>query len=384
MTEFAIIGGGIAGLATAIGLQSLQRDFMLFEQSKMIKGIGAGFGLAANAMQALDYLGLKKDIEAIGHHLPSYNILDQNGHLLLEPNTQSLQQRYHQGNFAIHRADLHHYLQTQIPKDNIELERRAIRFEEHQHHITIHFQDGYQHDCRYLLIADGVKSLLRQQLLPQSLPRHAGYTCWRAVINNDIQLKRGSETWGKDGRFGLTPLVDNRLFWYACINSKPNNSILKNYTVTDLIDCFKDYHPIIKQVLEKTNQEDLIWGDILDIKPLKHFAFNHVLLLGDAAHATTPNMGQGACQALEDVAVLIDELKDKKEVKKAFLCFEKRRLDRTKYIIDTSRWIGSVAQWDNPWLIQLRNFILKHTPSRWTQNSLNKLLQVNFMELNNK
>lgn len=383
ITEFAIIGGGVAGLAAAIGLQSINSDFVLFEQSELLKGIGAGFGLAANAMQALDYLGLKEDIQKIGQHVRSYNILDQHGNILLAPDTDSLQQQYNQDNFTIHRADLHEYLLSKIPQEKVILKKRAVKFEKKSDYITIHFEDSQQHNCRYLIIADGIKSPLRQQLLPQSTPRYSGYTCWRATIDNSIiQLDKGSETWGKSGRFGLTPLVNNRIYWYACVNSTPNNATFKNYTIEDLAKHFKDYHPIIPEVLRHTRNEDLIWNDIIDIKPLKHLAYDNILLIGDAGHATTPNMGQGACQALEDVAVLIDELKRKHEVKKAFISFEKRRLARTKYITDTSKFIGEVAQWDNPLLIATRNFILKHSPSKWSQRSLEKLLKVNFMELN--
>lgn len=383
MTDITIIGGGVAGLTAAIGLQSIDSDFILFEQSELLKGIGAGFGLAANAIQALDYLGLKKDIEKLGHKIQSYNILDQHGKILLAPDTQSLHQQYNQSNFAIHRADLHDYLYAQIPKEKVILKKRAIRFEQNTEKITIHFEDGGQHTSRYLIIADGVKSPLRQQLLPTSIPRYAGYTCWRATINNNtINIDQGSETWGNNGRFGLTPLIGNRIYWYACINSKANNRKFKNYTIQDLQTHFKDYHAIIPQVLEYTKDEDIIWNDIIDIKPLKHLAYDNILLIGDAGHATTPNMGQGACQALEDVAVLMDELKQTQDIKKAFLSFERRRLQRTKYITRTSKFIGKVAQWDNPILITLRNFILKHSPSKWSQHSLEKLLKVNFMELN--
>src|SRR5690606_28595828 len=110
-----------------------------------------------------------------------------------------------------------------------------------------------------------------------------------------------------------------------------------------------------------------------DIKPLKNFAFNQILLMGDAAHATTPNMGQGACQALEDVAILIQEIKQQKDITKAFTNFEQRRLARTRYITKTSKIIGEVGQWDNNMLIFLRNSLLKTIPSKWNQRSLNKL-----------
>lgn len=384
-SEFAIIGGGVAGLSAAIGLQSIGKEFTLFEQSSLLKGIGAGFGLAANAMQALDYLGIKDDVEKIGQHVSNYNILDQYGNILLAPNTEALSEHYQQDNFTIHRADLHEYLLSKIPSDKVILNNRAIRFDQNKGSICIYFEDGSQHVCKYLIIADGVKSPLRQQLLPSSTARYSGYTCWRATIDNtEIKLDKGSETWGKNGRFGMTPLIRNRIYWYACVNSKPNNEKYKNYTLNDLKNHFGKYHAPIPQILEGTKNKDLIWNDIIDIKPLKHLAYDNILLIGDAGHATTPNMGQGACQALEDVAVLIDELKSKSNVQDAFKSLEKRRLSRTKYITDTSKFIGEVAQWENPMMIFLRNSILKILPTKLAQRNLNKLLSVNFMEINNK
>lgn len=382
-TEFAIIGGGVAGLSAAIGLQSINSEFILFEQSTLLKGIGAGFGLAANAMQALAHLGLKDEVEKIGHHVSNYNILNQKGSILVAPNTNALRDQYKQENFTIHRADLHEYLLSKIDQKKVILNKRAVRFEEQNNHIVLHFEDGTQHTCKYLIIADGVKSPLRQQIIPQSIPRYSGYTCWRATIDNsEIKLNTGSETWGQAGRFGMTPLVGNRIYWYACVNSTKDNPIFKNYTIEDIRKHFQDYHQPIPTILAHTKHDDLIWNDIIDIKPLKNLAYNNILLIGDAGHATTPNLGQGACQALEDVAVLIDELKEKNNVTEAFRSFEKRRLARTKYITDTSKFIGEVAQWENPFMISLRNTILKNIPQRLAQRNLNKLLSVNFMEIN--
>lgn len=382
-TEFAIVGGGVAGLSAAIALQSIGSEFTLFEQSRLLKGIGAGFGLAANAMHALDLLGLKDEVEKLGHHVSTYNILDHKGNILIAPDTKALSNKYNQSNFTVHRADLHAYLRTKIHPSAIVLNKRAIGFQQDDCGISLYFDDGTEHRCTYLIIADGVKSPLRQQLIPSSSPRYAGYTCWRATIDNsEIQLDKGSETWGKAGRFGMTPLVGNRIYWYACVNSSENNPTFKNYTIIDLQHYFHGYHHPIPQILEHTKNEDLIWNDIIDIKPLKNLAYGNVLLIGDAAHATTPNMGQGACQAFEDAAVLMDELKTNNDIPFAFKSFEKRRLARTKYITDTSKSIGEAAQWDNTALIFLRNTILKNLPSHLMQRNLNKLLSVDFMEIN--
>ena len=381
-SEFVIIGGGVAGLTAAIALQQLNREFAIFEQTKVLKGIGAGFGLAANAMQAFNLLGIKEGVEKIGFYTSSFNILDHKGNILLAPDTQQLQQKYNQDNFTVHRADLHAHLIHLVNENNLHLGKKALSFEQIGGVIKIHFDDGTHHTAKYLLIADGVKSPLRQQLLPHSTPRYSGYTCWRATIDNSsIQLKKGTETWGPKGRFGMTPLVGNRIYWYACVNSPANNPLYKQFTIADLQNHFADYHHPIPTILAETEDTDLIWNDIIDIKPLQHLAYGNILLLGDAGHATTPNLGQGACQAIEDVAVLVDELKHNKSTIEAFQSFERRRLSRTKYITDTSKRIGEVAQWENPFLIGIRNSIMKVMPSKLAQSNLNKLLSVDFMKI---
>lgn len=384
MQRFAIIGGGIAGLTTAIGLSQIGIQADIYEAATELKGIGAGFGLAANAMQALSTLGLQAEVLQLGHLLPDYNILDQRGDVLISPDTARLSRQYRQSNFAIHRADLHQFLLSKIPSTQLHLGKRAIRLKQNANGSTVTFEDGSSIDAEYFIIADGVKSSLRQQLDPTSTPRYSGYTCWRGTLDNThIQLKKGTETWGARGRFGMTPLANNCIYWYACVNTEANSTVHKNWSIHDLYLHFAAYHASIPEIILSTQEERLIWNDIIDIKPLKKFAFGSILLIGDAAHATTPNMGQGACQALEDAAVLVDELKKEKNIQMAFLNFEKRRLKRTRYITETSWMIGKVAQWENPFLVKTRNILMKNLPYRLQQYKLNKLLNVDFMSINN-
>jgi len=385
MPRFAIIGGGIAGLTTAIGLSQIGIEADIYESAVVLKGIGAGFGLAANAMQALSHFGLQEEVLQLGHLLPDYNILDQWGGVLVSPDTARLSERYSQSNFAIHRADLHQFLLSKIDNDRLHLGKRAIGLTQNEEINTVTFEDGNTIEIDYLIVADGVKSPLRQLLNPDAKPRYSGYTCWRGTLDNTyIQLKKGTETWGARGRFGMTPLVNNCIYWYACINAKANDAVYKNWTTADLQLHFADYHAPIARIIQETKPEHLIWNDIIDIKPLSRFAFDSILLIGDAAHATTPNMGQGACQALEDAAVLIDELKNEKNTRIAFHNFEKRRLTRTRYITETSWNIGKVAQWENPILVKVRNVLMKNLPNNLQQRKLNKLLNVDFMDINNK
>lgn len=375
-----VLGGGIAGLTAAIALRQLGFAPLLYEGAGQIRGIGAGFGLASNAMRALDWLGIAKEVMPLGHMLGSFEICDQNGKTLMGMDTERLKQRYQAENFAIHRADLHRYLLSKVPAGSVFLAKRGLRIAQSKEGVEVFFADGSSVKGDYLLVADGVHSAIRQQLLPASKVRYAGYTCWRAVVDNKlVGLQKGIETWGKQGRVGMTPLMGDRLYWYICVNASRNDPHYRQFEVKDLHQRFAHYHDPIPQAIAATEQGALIWNDIVDIKPIKRYAFGRVLLMGDAAHATTPNMGQGACQAIEDAVVLADTLKPGLSMESAFVRFEQRRLQRTHYITNTSRRAGWLAQLDNALLIALRNGILAALPPHLAQYSLRHLYETDFM-----
>src|SRR5690554_5045470 len=122
---------------------------------------------------------------------------------------------------------------------------------------------------------------------------------------------------------------------------------MEQFRVEDLFRHFKNFHSPIPDIISITKDQDLIWNDISDLKPLKHYAFGKIVLIGDAAHATTPNLGQGACMAIEDAVILASEMRKNSNYEDAFKNFEKRRLKRTHYIIKNSRLLGRIAHFDN-------------------------------------
>jgi 2-polyprenyl-6-methoxyphenol hydroxylase-like FAD-dependent oxidoreductase len=154
------------------------------------------------------------------------------------------------------------------------------------------------------------------------------------------------------------------VYWFACINSaKARNPYYRAFRLADLQRHFADYHSPIPELLALTTDEQVIWGDILDLKPLKRFHFGRVLLLGDAAHATTPNMGQGAGQAVEDAAVLASCLAQAPSIEAAFQAFDHQRRPRTTRIVQQSWQLGKVAQIQQPWLVSLRNAVMRRVPA---------------------
>ena len=377
--KVAIIGGGIAGLTTAIALQQIGVTCTIYESAPDVKPLGAGIVLAANAMKALEKLNLSERVLAKGRLLNAFSILDQQGKIITKTNSPAVREKYGADNFAIHRADLHELLRSELTQANLRTNKQFTFFEKEEATIRLYFKDGSSEEVDYLLACDGIHSMVRKQLLPEANPRYAGYTCWRAVVNMPhLSLTEATETWGTEGRFGIVPLTAGRIYFFACLPAAANNPVTKNYQVADLLRHFHNFHSPVPDILHHTRNEQLIWNNICDLKPLKHFAFGNILLLGDAAHATTPNMGQGACQAIEDAVILATEWKQNTLVEHTFRNFEKKRLKRTSYITVQSRRIGQMAHVQNRYLAAIRNFCLRHTPDRLKEQSLKKLLDVEF------
>jgi 2-polyprenyl-6-methoxyphenol hydroxylase-like FAD-dependent oxidoreductase len=377
--RFTIIGGGIAGLTTAIALRQIGLQPTVYEAAPTIKTLGAGLGLAANAVKAFGKLGIAEPILNAGRLLDAFIIQDQDGYTITHTDSRAISQRYGIDNFTIHRAALHRELLQQIGDTPVVTSKRAIRVSKPEGPIVVHFDDGTEQATDHLIVADGIHSAIRQQLIPDSEPRYAGYTCWRSVIDSrGLNLSEATETWGPNGRIGLVPLANNALYWFACINAQPNDPRMRQFTTADLSKLFGDYHAPVPEVLARSTNEELLWNDVYDVKPLPRYAFENIVLIGDAAHATTPNMGQGACQAIEDAVVLADELKGSGSVADAFKRFEQRRLKRTHYITDNSWRIGQIAQTQSPVFAWLRNRVLRLLPPSVNEHQLKRVYDVDF------
>lgn len=376
---FVIVGGGIAGLTTAIALKKVGIQALVIESAPRIEAVGAGISLAANAMQALQHIGVSLPVIKAGRQLNTFSILEPSGKTITRNTTHALDAEFGITNFTIHRAQLHAILCEQLHPEQILLGKRCLSFIQNSEGYTLNFEDGSEIKAKYLLIADGIRSRLRKQLLPESTLRYAGCGSWRGVVNQTEKMpSEASETWGPKGRFGIVPLANNQVYWFAVKNAPEPQSALAKYTKADLIRNFSDYHAPITQLLEATEEKAIIYTDIFDLSPIPRYAFGNALLLGDAAHATTPNMGQGACLAIEDAAILASCLKDNKDVAQAFRQFEQKRMARARGIVEQSWRLGQVAQWENPLLVGLRNTAFRLMPDSVTENQLRKIYSIRF------
>ncbi|MQH89153.1 monooxygenase, partial [Escherichia coli] len=152
--------------------------------------------------------GVMDDVVARGKQLDALVIFDEHGREISNMDTRRLSNKYGINNFVIHRADLHEVLLSHLKPDTVVLGKRCEEITQQGDQVQVLFADGSHATADLLIAADGISSVVRQQLVPDSVPRYAGYTCWRAVIENpgvDINKMISAETWAPEGRVGIAP-----------------------------------------------------------------------------------------------------------------------------------------------------------------------------------
>jgi 2-polyprenyl-6-methoxyphenol hydroxylase-like FAD-dependent oxidoreductase len=378
---FAIVGGGIGGLTTAIALQKKGIDVKVYENASSFKPLGAGIVLAANAMKALRAIGIEDQVLNAGNVLKRFAIKDTSGSYLTTTEAEKINQKFGLVNtLTLHRADLHNVLLNNISSNVVITGKQCIDFTPRAGEVELRFADGSSTTVNYVIAADGIHSIFRKKLIPSSTFRYAGYTCYRAVIEcqEGLMSSEASETWGHGQRFGIVPLKGNRIYWYATFDAPEEESNSFLHSVPDLISKFEDFHSPVPEIISLTKPHQLIKNNIADFKPIKQYAFGNVVLMGDAAHATTPNLGQGACMAIEDSVVLGNCLADTMDVEKSFRLFESLRIARNTQIVNTSYSMGRVAQFRNPILVRLRNAALGIVPAGVAERQLKFLYDISF------
>lgn len=380
--SFAIVGGGIGGLTLAIALRKKGIHVIVYESAPALRPIGAGIVLAGNAVNAFESIGLDSVVKAAGHEIKKFCIKDDKGRQLSAVSADLLQPKFNFLNsIALHRADLQNVLVSQLPEGTIRLDKSCSSFEQTQNSVKLHFRDGSTEVHDFVIAADGIHSVFRNSLVPDRSLRYAGYTCWRGIASSDklsIDVHEAVEMWGAAKRFGIVPLSEKRLYWYATVDATHGDSKLDRIETRELSQVFDEFHPLVRMVLHAAASGTVIKADIADIKPLKRFAFGNVVLLGDAAHSSTPNLGQGACMAIEDAVVLSNCISTYSDGVEAFQAFEQQRIRRTTKIVNASYTLGKVGQLKNPLLVKLRNAMMKWTPKKVSQRQLEFLHDISF------
>lgn len=364
-----IIGGGIGGMAAAVAVRRAGCDVAVYERAIELAEVGAGITIWANAIRALEQLGLKSAIERRAIEARSGAIRSGKGKVLVPLPVEALKERV--GNVVaavLHRAELLAILREAAAAAgaHVYLGHSCTGFAQDADGVTATFANGASARGDVLIGADGLRSAVRAQVLHDGPPRYAGYTAWRAVVPFDTTSIPVGESWGRGKRFGLVPMGDGRLYWFATANAPEGQPPGAGGHKQDLLDRFADWHDPILEVLRRTPPEAILRNDIYDRDPVERWGEGRVTLLGDAAHPTTPNLGQGACQAIEDAMVLGSWLFVEQPLSWSLLGYEGCRERRAAWIVRQSRKFGEVGQWENPIACGVRDVLLRLTPVKGT------------------
>ena len=342
--KIAIIGGGITGLTTALVLIKKGLACNVYENADSLGEVGAGIWMQPNAMKILDYLEIGNQVRKSGMELNQVEITNQNLIPFIETDENLVTDSLNNKIISIHRARLQKILFEALPPNTVHFGKKYISHENVDGKIQINFSDNNL-EADVLLGADGINSLVRKNLFPSEL-RFSGQTCWRGVAQLKLKkeyIANGKEVWGNNIRFGFANISSTEVYWFAVSKSLANEKEDKVKRKDNLLKKYHSFHPLISEIIQNTENDKIIRHDINDLKRLDTWHQSNVCLLGDAGHATTPNMGQGAGQGIEDAYYIGQYLSQNTSSDKAFIQFEKARRKKVDYVVNNSWMFGKMA-----------------------------------------
>ena len=357
-----IIGSGIGGLASAVALARRSWQVEVLERAPEFTEVGAGLSIWANGLRALDALGVGEPVRQHAALEGQGGIQDAAGRWLARTDQAEVTRRY--GPTAmIHRADLLAVLCAAVPAEAL---RGGVTVTGVRPDGTV-VHSGGESRADLVVGADGIHSVTRTSVWPDAPPpRYAGYTAWR-MITPPVPVGETVESWGAGERFGYVPLADGRVYCFATANAPEGAD---GGGLAGLRRRFAGWHDPIPALLEAADPGAVLHDDLYELPPLAAYTSGRVALVGDAAHAMTPNLGQGACQALEDAVVLAKTV----DGPSGLDAYDRLRRPRAQKIALRSLWIGVAAQWASPAAVTVRNTALRLLPGKSLVRSLGPVL----------
>ncbi len=366
-----VIGGGIGGLTAAAMLRAGGVSVEVFERQPELRELGTGVGIQRVAAQALSMLGLRDELRGISG--PGFEAL----RLLSWRDGRTLAAvPWHGEVVAVHRGELLELLARAVGDLGIvHCGMECTGFRQDASSVTALFADGHEERGAALVAADGLESVIRAKLIGDGRPRYSGATVWRALPEYEhkaLGRNFAQQVYGPASIFGMFP-VDKRLFWWGS-QIRPEGAVDPPIgRKQDLLNTFDGWPAEVVQVIEATPEEQLFRQDLYDRKPVKRWRNGRVTLLGDAAHPTTPTLGQGAGMAIEDGVVLGRELSAANSLsapgamQAALDSYESKRIPRTSQIVNRSAMLAKLSHVKNPVGLFMREQVLSAMPQKFWQ-----------------
>lgn len=384
--KVAIAGGGIGGLTCALALQRGGHEVTVYEAAPEITPVGAGIWLAPNGQEVLRRLdpAVLKDVQAGGRLMDQAVIVDWTGRTLSRISSDAFQDRYATPRtLAIKRSRLHRILNTALEPGTVVLDRRLTAYTDSGSAVALEFHDGGSATADVLVGADGIHSAVRTAMLGELSLRYSGQTCWRSLTGfrlPDAWAGRGTEVWGDEPglRAGFSQVTDDEVYLYLTALSGPGISLAPEQEKAELLRKAAGFPRIVHDIIERTPAERLIRSDLVDLPPLGRYVHGRVALLGDAAHPTTPNLGQGANQAMESALVVSRCLRavDAVGAAAALVRYQQLRMRKAASIVTLSWRMNQLVNLRSRVARSLRDRAMSATPEWVTNRRIRRIYDV--------
>ena len=307
--EIAIIGAGMGGLTTGIALKKFGHRVTIYEQAEQILPVGAAISLWSNGVKCLNYLGLTEQVAKLGGQMNDLAYIDGlNGEVMTQFSLAPLIEEVGQRPYPVSRAELQNMLMDAFGRQDIQLGKRMVSIEDKGQHVEIGFQDGSTVSAALLIGADGTHSMTRQYVLGKQVERrYAGYVNWNGLveISEDLAPAQQWTTFvGEGKRASLMPVAEQRFYFFFDVPLPAGLENQRSEYKTLLKQYFSGWCPQVQRLIDSIDEQKTNRVEIHDIEPFTQFYKGRVVILGDAAHSTTPDIGQGGCQAMEDAVYL--------------------------------------------------------------------------------
>ncbi|MET8001860.1 FAD-dependent monooxygenase [Nonomuraea glycinis] len=346
MAKAVVIGGGIGGLTAGIALHREGWEVSVLERAPKLEPVGSGLAIAVNGLRALDTLGLGDAVRRLSRVQGQAGIRAAGGRWLTHTTEDTARRRYGDSVVVLLRATLVDLLVDALGPQRLRLNTTVTAVDATTGDVRT---DGGELRADLVVAADGVNSAVRAALFPgHPAPVHAGVTAWRGLVPRPDVPVRSAESWGRGTVFGAHPISDDLVYFYATDLSPAGAA--HGDERAELLRRFGGWHQPIPAVLRAADPARIIRNDLFYLRePLPAMHAGRVALVGDAAHPMTPNLGQGACQAIED-AVVLARLADGD-----LAAYTEARLRRTAEVVRRSMSICALTKLRNPVAVALRD-----------------------------
>ena len=345
-----IIGAGIGGLTAALALQHFGFRVRIYEQADALSEVGAGLTISPNANHALNFLGLEAAIADASIIPASGGVRHYQTRKMLATNNRSKtpRQLYGADYLQIHRADLHRILQDAAQLNDptcIHTGYKINALSQTDDAVTAGFTNGQQVSAAAVIGCDGIHSFVREALFGKEAPRFTGYIAWRGLVPTE-RLSEGilepdsAICTGPNQTFTRYAIRRGELLNYVAI-AKRSGWEVESWSVrsdpAEVLAEFSEWSADVREMIAATPAENLHKWALFDRDPLTNWTNGRITLLGDAAHAMLPFMGQGAAMAIEDGLVLGRAFAASPSPEEALKRYQRARHERTSFVLLESR-----------------------------------------------